>query len=319
MQKYLYRRLLLAAPTIFGVTVLIFVAMRVLPGDPLKLIYGENTGIYVLSDEELKNARRSLGLDKPLYLQYLAWMADVFKGDLGSSFWRDEPIREVIVSRGPLTAQIALMAVAVSWLVGLPIGIIAAVWRNSPTDYVARFFITLFMAIPSFWLGLTFVLVTVIFFTWKPPITVTYLWQDPVKNLQMTLGPAAALGIGLGAFIARMSRATLLEVFREDFVRTARAKGLMEGVVVWRHVLRNALLPVITVSGLQFAFLLGGSVAVERAFGVPGLGMALVQGISERDWMLIQNLVLLYAVIFVFINLAIDLAYGWIDPRIRYQ
>jgi peptide/nickel transport system permease protein len=175
------------------------------------------------------------------------------------------------------------------------------------------------MAIPAFWLGLTFVLFTVLFFTWKPPIIVINIWDDPFKNFQIVIGPALALGIGLGAFIARMSRTQLLEVFREDYVRTARAKGLGEQVVMWRHVVRNALLPVITVSGLQFAFLLGGSVAVERAFSVPGLGTALVQGIEERDWTIIQNLVLLYAGIFVFVNLAIDLAYGWIDPRIRYH
>ena len=166
---------------------------------------------------------------------------------------------------------------------------IAAMHRNSILDYTSRFFVTLFLAIPSFWLGLIFILITVVFFTWKPPITIIYFWDDPVRNLQITLGPAIAVGVGMAAFIARMSRAQLLEVFREDYVRTARAKGLAEQLVVWRHVLRNALLPVITVSGLQFASLLGGSVAVERAFSVPGLGTALVQGITERDWMLIQN------------------------------
>lgn len=319
MQKYLYRRLALAVPTVFGVTVLIFVAMRILPGDPLETIYGENTGIYVLSETELAAARASLGLDKPLIMQYLGWMGDVARGDMGSSFWTDQPIRDTILRRGPITIQIALMAVMISWVVGLPIGILAAAWRNSMLDYIVRFFITLFMAIPSFWLGLTFILITVLFFTWKPPITVINIWDDPFKNLQITLGPALAMGVGLGAFIGRMSRTQLLEVLREDYVRTARAKGLSEQLVMWRHAVRNALLPVVTVSGLQFAFLLGGSVAVERAFSVPGLGTALVQGIEERDWMIIQNLVLLYAVIFVLANLLVDLTYGWIDPRIRYQ
>lgn len=318
MRRYLIKRLLLAVPTIFGVTVLIFIVMRVLPGDPLAMIVGENTGIYVLTDEELAAARRSLGLDKPLYQQYLSWMGDVFRGDFGKSFWRPDPVREIIVRRGVISGQIALMAVAISWLVGLPIGVLSAVRRNTGLDYITRFLVTLFMAIPSFWLGLTFILITVIFFMWKPPITVHYLWTDPVKNLQMTIGPAIAMGIGMGAFIARMSRTTLLEVIREDYVRTARAKGLGERVVILRHGLKNSLLPVVTVSGLQLAGLLGGSVAVERAFGVPGLGTALVQAITERDWMVIQNLVLLYAIIFVFVNLAIDLAYGWIDPRVRY-
>lgn len=319
MQTYVYRRLLLAIPTVFGVTVLIFVAMRVLPGDPLEIIVGEAEGVYVLSDEELEAARRSLGLDKPLYLQYLSWMKDVFSGDLGRSFWTEKPIREIIQRRGPITGEIALMSIILSWVIGLPVGMIAAMRRNSLLDYASRFFVTLFLAIPSFWLGLTFILITVVFFTWKPPITIIYFWDDPIKNLQITLGPAIAVGVGMAAFIARMARAQLLEVFREDYVRTARAKGMAERLVVWRHVLRNALLPVITVSGLQFASLLGGSVAVERAFSVPGLGTALVQGITERDWMLIQNLVLLYAIIFVLINLIIDLTYSWIDPRIRYQ
>ena len=319
MQTYILRRLALAVPTVFGVTVLIFVAMRLLPGDPLEQIFGENTGIYVLSEKELAAARASLGLDKPLAVQYLTWIGDVARGDMGSSFWTDQPISATILRRGPLTMQIGIAAVLVSWIVGLPIGILSAAWRNSPVDYVARFFITLFMAVPSFWLGMTFILVTVIFFSWKPPITVYNIWDDPVKNLQIMAGPSLALGIGMGAFIARMARTQLLEVFREDYVRTARAKGLGERIVMWRHVVRNALLPVITLSGLQFAFLLGGSVAVERAFSVPGLGTALVGGIEERDWMIIQNLVLLYAVVFVVINLIVDLAYGIIDPRIRYQ
>lgn len=319
MQTYILRRLALAVPTVFGVTILIFVAMRLLPGDPLEQIFGENTGIYVLSEKELAAARASLGLDKPLAIQYVTWIADVARGDMGSSFWTDQPISATILRRGPLTMQIGIAAVLVSWIVGLPIGILSAAWRNSPIDYVARFFITLFMAVPSFWLGMTFILVTVIFFSWKPPITVYNIWDDPIKNLQIMAGPSLALGIGMGAFIARMARTQLLEVFREDYVRTARAKGLGERVVMWRHVVRNALLPVITLSGLQFAFLLGGSVAVERAFSVPGLGTALVGGIEERDWMIIQNLVLLYAVVFVVINLIVDLAYGVIDPRIRYQ
>lgn len=318
MQRYLLKRLLLAVPTVFGVTILIFFVMRVLPGDPLSVIIGESTGTYVLTDEQVRAARRSLGLDKPLYGQYFEWMGDVFRGDFGKSFWRPDPVREIIVRRGAISGQIALMAIVISWVVGLPIGILSAVRRNSTLDYVSRFLVTLFMAVPSFWLGLTFILITVIFFTWKPPITVVYLWSDPIKNLQMTAGPAIAMGIGLGAFIARMNRTTLLEVIREDYVRTARAKGLRERVVIMRHALKNSLLPVVTVSGLQLAGLMGGSVAVERAFGVPGLGTALVQAISERDWMVIQNLVLLYALIFVFVNLAIDLAYGWIDPRVRY-
>ena len=319
MLKYLIQRLLLAILTIFGVTIVIFVAMRVLPGDPLAMIYGEGQGIYVLSDAELGAVRASLGLDKPLYLQYLSWMGDVFSGELGHSFWVDTPIRDTILRRGPITAEIALIALILGWLIGVPVGVMSALWRESWLDYTLRLLVTLFMAIPSFWLGLTMILFTVLVFNWRPSITIVQLWEDPVRNLSMVAGPAVAIGVGLAAIIARMTRTTVLEVLREDYVRTARAKGLGQWLTIVRHVLKNAMLPVITVSGLALAGLLGGSVAVERAFGFPGLGSALAQGAVERDWMMVQNLTLLFAVIFVFINLSIDLLYAWIDPRIRYE
>jgi peptide/nickel transport system permease protein len=319
MRKYLAQRLLIAVPTLLGITLLIFIAMRVLPGDPLAAISGEGGGSYVLSQEQLQAARASLGLDRPYVVQYLEWLKDVLRGDLGKSFWRGEPIRELIFRRGPITGQIALMAVILSWIIGLPVGLIGAVWRNSWTDYVFRFVVVLFMAIPSFWVGLMIVLSLVLAFTWRPPLTIVYLWDDPIRNLQMTAGPALVLGIALAAMMARITRSSVLEVLGEDYVRTARAKGLRERIVVWRHALVNAMLPILTVSGTAFGALLGGSVAVERAFGVPGLGLALVFAIAERDWMLIQNLILLYGVIFVLINLAVDISYGWFDPRIRYQ
>ncbi|HMH56430.1 MAG TPA: ABC transporter permease [Gemmatimonadales bacterium] len=319
MRKYLAQRLLIAIPTLFGVTLLIFIAMRVLPGDPLAAISGEGGGTYVLSPEQLRAARASLGLDRPYAIQYLDWLGDILRGDLGKSFWRGEPIRELIFRRAPITGQIALMAVILSWVIGLPVGLIGAVWRNSWTDYGFRLVVTLFMAIPSFWVGLMIVLSLVLAFTWRPPLTIAYLWDDPARNLQMTAGPALALGVALAAMMARITRSSVLEVLGEDYVRTARAKGVRERVVVWRHALVNAMLPILTVSGTAFGALLGGSVAVERAFGVPGLGLALVFAVAERDWMLIQNLVLLYGVIFVLINLVVDVSYGWFDPRIRYQ
>jgi peptide/nickel transport system permease protein len=319
MLKYLIQRLLLAIITIFGVTLVIFVAMRVLPGDPLAMIYGEGQGIYVLTDAEVAAVRASLGLDKPLYLQYLSWMRDVASGELGHSFWVDTPIRDTILRRGPITGEIALIAIVLAWLIGVPVGVMSALWRESWLDYGLRLLVTVFMAIPSFWLGLTMILFTVLVFNWRPSITIVQLWEDPSRNLSMVIGPAIAVGIGLAAIIARMTRTTVLEVLREDYVRTARAKGLGQWLTIMRHVLKNAMLPVITVSGLALAGLLGGSVAVERAFGFPGLGSALAQGAVERDWMMVQNLTLLFAVTFVFINLAIDLLYAWIDPRIRYE
>lgn len=312
------KRVFASIPALFGVTVLIFLAMRVLPGDPLAMITGEGAS-YVLKEEDLRAARASLGLDKPLHEQYLSWMANVARGELGKSFWRNEPIRDVIFRRAPISGQIALMAVVISWLVGVPIGIISAIWRNSVPDYITRVFVIFFVAVPAFWVALVVVLVGVLVFTWRPPIGIVYFWDDPLTNLQITLGPALVLGIGMAAITARMVRSSTLEVLHEDYVRTARAKGLRETVVVWRHVLRNALLPVVTVSGLALGGLLGGSVAVERAFLVPGLGTALVFAVGERDWMMIQNLVLLYAVVFAVVNLLIDMTYCLLDPRIRYE
>jgi peptide/nickel transport system permease protein len=319
MRKYLGQRLLIAIPTLFGVTLLIFIAMRVLPGDPLSAISGEGGGTYVLSKEQLQAARVSLGLDRPYVVQYLDWLRDILRGDLGKSFWRGEPIRELIFRRAPITGQIALMAIILSWVIGLPVGLVGALWRNSLTDYASRLVVTFFMAIPSFWVGLMVVLSLVLAFTWRPPLTIVYLWDDPIRNLQMTAGPALVLGVALAAMMARITRSSVLEVLGEDYVRTARAKGLHERIVVWRHALVNAMLPILTVSGTALGALLGGSVAVERAFSVPGLGLALVFAVAERDWMLIQNLVLLYGTVFVLINLVIDVSYGWFDPRIRYQ
>ena len=318
MQTYLLRRALASIPTLFGVTVLIFIAMRVIPGDPIALITGESGMNYALTEEEITTVRHSLGLDRPYHEQYLSWMGDVLSGELGRSFWRQEPIRDQILRRAPITAEIAIMAIVISWIIGLPVGILSAVRRNAWPDYVSRVFVIFFVAVPAFWLGLLLVLAEVLIFNWRASLTIIYLWEDPWRNLQITLGPAIVLGFGVAALTARMTRSATLEILHEDYVRTARAKGLREKLVISRHVLRNALLPVVTISGLALGGLLGGSVAVERAFGVPGLGALLVMGFGERDWMMIQNLVLLYGVVFTLINLLIDLTYALLDPRIAY-
>lgn len=319
MGLYVQKRLLAAIPTIVGVTILIFLAMRVLPGDPVSFITSESTGTFMLNEEQIKKARESLGLDRPYHVQYLEWMGKVLSGDLGESFWRGEKIVDLIARRGPISAQIAFMAVALSWIIGIPVGILSAVWRNSLLDYVSRVLVTFFMAVPSFFIGMVVVLVGVLWINWRPPLTITYLWDNPWTNLQITIGPALAMGLGLAAVVARFTRSSCLEVLGEDYVRTARAKGLLERVVLFRHMLRSALLPVVTVTGMALGGLLGGSIAVERAFGVPGLGLAMVFALAERDWNVIQNLVLLYGLIFTGINLLVDLSYGWLDPRIRYQ
>lgn len=318
MQRYLLRRLLYGVLALFGVSVIIFVVMRILPGDPLVAMFGME-GFMKLSEGDRARIMEELGLSDPLLVQYGRWMKDIASGSLGKSFFRGESVAEIIMHRGPLSAQIGLMSVLVSWIVGLPVGMISAFRPNSLTDNVARSLSILFLAIPGFWLGMLIVLALLFWFNYKAPLLVVHLWQDPWTNLQLVIGPAIVLGLGQGAYIARMSRSCLLEVIREDYVRTARAKGVVEWLVVIRHALPNALLPVITLSGILMGFVLGGSVAIEQAFGVPGLGRTLVTAVVERDIIVVQNLVFLYGIIFIIINVLVDLSYAWLDPRIRYQ
>jgi peptide/nickel transport system permease protein len=276
-------------------------------------------GFARLSPDDRARIMADLGLSDPLPVQYVRWLGDIATGSLGKSFFRGEKVVDVILHRGPLSAEIAFLSLVISWLVGLPVGLLSAFRPNRLSDNVARSLSILFIAVPGFWLGMLVVLAALFWFGYKAPITVVHLWQDPWKNFQVVIGPAAVLGLGQGAYIARMSRSCLLEVIREDYIRTARAKGLVESLVVLRHALPNALLPVVTISGILLGFVLGGSVAVEQAFGVPGLGRALVVAVVERDIIVVQNLVLLYGAIFVLVNIAVDLSYAWLDPRIHYR
>ena len=317
MRKYLVRRALFALATLVGVSLIIFVVLRVLPGDPLVAILGVEGHARMTLADRVK-IMHDLGLSDPLPLQYLHWLRDIASGQLGKSFFRGDTVAQLILHRGPISAEIGLLALIVSWLVGLPIGILSAVKPNSLIDNVARSLAILFIAIPGFWLGMLIVLALLFWFGYKAPIIIVHLWESPWQNLQIVIGPAVVLGLAQGAYIARMARSCLLEVIHEDYVRTARAKGVLERRVIMSHALPNALLPVITISGVLLGFVLGGSVAVEQAFGVPGLGRALVIALIERDIIVVQNLVLLYAVIFVLVNLLVDLSYAWLDPRIRY-
>jgi peptide/nickel transport system permease protein len=317
VRKYLARRAVYAAGTLFGVSLIIFVVLRILPGDPLVAILGVEGHARMTAADRVR-IMADLGLSDPLPIQYVRWLGDIASGRLGRSFFRGDTVAELILHRGPISAEIGVLALIVSWLVGLPVGILSALRPNSVSDGVARTLSVLFIAVPGFWLGILIVLALLFWFGYKAPIIIIHLWQSPWENLQIVIGPAMVLGLAQGAYIARMSRSCLLEVIGEDFVRTARAKGLREGLVVFRHALPNALLPVITISGVLLGFVLGGSVAVEQAFGVPGLGRALVTAVIERDIIVVQNLVLLYAGIFVIINVLVDLSYALLDPRIRY-
>jgi peptide/nickel transport system permease protein len=292
--------------------------MRILPGDPLVAVFGME-GFTKLSEADRAHYMAELGLSAPIPVQYVRWLGDIARGRLGKSFFRDESVADLIIRRGPLSAEIGVLSVILSWILGLPVGIISAIRPNSVMDNTARFFSILFLAVPGFWLGMLIVLASLFWFGYKSPLIGVSLWADPWTNFQLIIGPAVVLAVGQAAYIARMARSSLLEIIREDYVRTARAKGLLERLVVMRHALPNALLPVITLSGILMGFVLAGSIPVERAFGVPGLGLAMFTAVIERDIFVMQNLVFIYSLVFVVINILVDITYAWFDPRIHYQ
>src|SRR5438128_5082668 len=318
MYHYIVRRLAFGVLTVIGVSIVVFFVLRVLPGDPLVAIFGPE-GYTKLSDAERAGYMAQLGLSDPLLVQYLQWIGDIARGSLGRSFFRSESVAEMIARRGPLTAEIGFLAVVLSWIVGIPVAVVSALRPNSVSDNVSRFLSILFLAVPGFWLGMLIVLASLFWFGYRVPLAGATLLEDPWANLQIVIGPAVVLGLGQAAYIARMARSSLLEVVREDYVRTARAKGLSGRLVISLHALPNALLPVITLSGILLGLVLAGSIPVERAFGTPGLGYAMFTAVSERDVFVMQNLVFLYAVVFVLLNILVDITIAWIDPRIRYR
>ena len=318
MYSYIARRLVFGALTVIGVSIMVFVIMRILPGDPLVALFGPE-GYAKLTDNERAHYMAELGLSDPLWVQYLAWVKDIANGNFGRSFFRSESVADMILRRGPLTAEIALLSVMLSWIVGIPVAIISALRPNTIADSVARFASILFLAVPGFWVGMLIVLALLFWFGYRAPLTGASLFSDPKANLELVVGPAVVLGLGQAAYIARMGRSSLLEVIREDYVRTARAKGLNSKLVIAVHALPNALLPVITLSGVLLGLVLAGSIPVERAFATPGLGYAMFTAVSERDVFVMQNLVFLYAAVFVVLNILVDLTIAFLDPRIRLR
>ena len=318
MYSYIARRLAFGALTVIGVSIMVFVVMRILPGDPLVAIFGPE-GMTKLTAEQRANYMAELGLSDPLWVQYLRWIKDIVQGNFGQSFFRSESVADMILRRGPLTAEIALISVVLSWLVGIPVAIISALKPNTVADSVVRFISILFIAVPGFWVGMLIVLALLFWFGYRAPMAGVGFFTDPLGNLQLVIGPAIVLGLGQAAYIARMGRSSLLEVIREDYVRTARAKGLNNRWVIALHALPNALLPVITLSGVLLGLVLAGSIPVERAFGTPGLGYSMFQAVSERDVFVMQNLVFIYSVVFVMLNILVDLSIAFLDPRIRLR
>ena len=320
MYSYIVRRFALGAVTVLGVSVIVFLIMRVMPGDPLTAIFGPE-GMTKLTEAQRLSYMQELGLADPLPVQYLSWLGDIARGELGRSFFRAESVGEMVLRRGPLTAQIAILSVILSWILGIPVAIVSALRPNTIADNAARVTSITCLAIPGFWLGMLIVLGLLFWFGYRAPQTAAgaSIFEEPWTLFQMIIGPAVVLALGQAAYIARMARSSLLEVIREDYVRTARAKGLNGRLVVSIHALPNALLPVITLSGILLGFVLAGSIPVERAFGTPGLGYAMYTAVNERDIFVMQNLVFLYAVVFVMLNILVDIIIAWLDPRIRYQ
>ncbi len=317
MLRYTINRLLLMIPTLIGVAVLVFFMLRIVPGDVVEVkLRGDGGNV---SQQTIDMERKRLGLDKPLIVQFKDWMVGLATLDLGQSMWTDRPVMEEIATRLELSLEVAILATIFAVLIAVPLGTLAALFRDTWIDYLMRIITIGGLSIPSFWFGMLIMITLLYLFNWLPPITFTPLYVDPVANLTQLIWPAMAVGYRYCAVTALMIRPSLLEVFSEDYIRTARAKGVYERLVVSRHALRNALLPAITVIGLEFAFLIGGLVVTEQVFNLNGIGKLFVQSVSRNDFTLIQGMVMLIAAFYVFINLAVDLLYAVFDPRIRYD
>ena len=317
MIRYLGQRLLLVVPTLVGIAVLIFLMLRVVPGDIVEIkLRGEGGAV---TQDVVERERARLGLDKPLPAQFADWMIGLATLDFGKSMWTERPVAEEIALRFSLSFELAVLAMLIAVAVAVPLGTISALMRDTPIDYAVRVISIAGLAVPSFWLGMLIVLGLLSVFNWLPPLAFTPLWQDPLANLSQLIWPALAVGYRYSAMITRMLRSSIIEVLNEDYIRTARAKGLWERLVVGRHALRNALLPTITVIGLEFAFLIGGLVVTEQVFNLNGLGRPFVQAVSRSDFTLVQGLVMVVAVVSILVNLAVDLLYALFDPRVRYR
>ncbi|MDP4796300.1 MAG: ABC transporter permease [Rhodospirillales bacterium] len=323
MSKYIFQRVLLMIPTLIGAGILVFFLMRMIPGDICELRLA-GTGLSV-EQEQIDICRENLGLNRALPLQFIDFMYGFVTFDLGDSMWTGHPITEEIGLRFQLSLQVAIMATLFVIVISIPLGAISAIKQDTWLDYAVRIFSIAGIAIPSFWFGIMIILGLLILtqavsgVPWMPPIEYKPIWVDPMHNMSQLIWPALATGYRYAAVATRMTRSTLLEVLREDYIRTARAKGLIEKVVINRHALKNAMLPVVTIIGIEFAFLIGGLVVTEQVFNLNGIGKLFVDSVSNHDYTMVQALVMLVVMSFVIVNLFIDLCYAWLDPRIRYS
>jgi peptide/nickel transport system permease protein len=313
---YTLRRVLALVPTLFFASVIVFVSVRLIPGSVIDLMLAN---AQISTEKDRAGIEAALGLDKPMHTQYLSWVGGILQGDLGRSLWRDTPVMQEIVQRMPVTLELALLAILVSLVIALPIGVYSAVRQDSTGDYFARSFSILMLAIPSFWLATLVMVFPSIWWGWSPELRYVPFTQDPWTNLRMLLLPAVILGVSLSGLTTRLMRTTMLDVMRQDFIRTAWAKGLNEPLVVLRHALRNALIPVVTLVGIEASAVVGGAVILEQIFVLPGMGLLLLEAVSARDYPVITGIFLVVGVCVMFINLVVDLSYGLLDPKVRYQ
>jgi len=315
MRTYILTRLMIAILTLLGMSLVIFVLMRIAPGDVVDMIFASAGYVDPAAKAEIT---KELGLDQPIAVQYIRWLGEVLRGDLGKSYRYDIPAWQVVRPRIPVTVELAILAMLVASLIGVPAGVISAVRQDRWLDYVMRVLSLAGLSMPSFWLGMVIILLLVGSLGWIPALTYVSPFQDLKAHVLQFLFPALAVGYRSSALIMRITRSSLLDVMREDYIRTAYAKGQRERVVIWRHALKNAFLPVITVLGIEFAFLVGGLVVTETVFNMPGVARFLVEAILWRDYPVVQNLVMFIAVVVILANFAVDVLYGWLDPRVRY-
>ncbi|SDM21926.1 ABC transporter permease [Sediminibacillus halophilus] len=314
MYAYIVRRLLMLVPVLFGVSIFIFVIMRIVPGDVAMTILGTDA-----TPESLKQLREDFGLNLPIYQQYFEWMAGVLTGDFGESMRTGKEVLPDILTRFKLTFELTLISAVLSWIIAIPLGIIAAIKRNTKTDFGVRLISLLGVSVPNFALATVLILILALFFSYSPPVGYVGFFEDPATNLQIMILPSIVLGTAMAGAVMRMTRSSILEILRQDFIRTIRAKGARERVVIFQHALRNAMIPILTIIGMQIGTLLGGTVIIEQIFSLPGLGQLVLTAITQRDFTVVQGAVLFIAFVFVLINLLVDLLYSYLDPRITYK
>jgi peptide/nickel transport system permease protein len=318
VQAYIAKRFLLFIPTLLLATLVVFILLRLIPGDPALVKLVGETGEAKFTQAQLDAMRAKLGTDRPLYVQYGAWVWGMLKLDFGVSLFFEEAVSRDLAAKFPITLELTVLALLIATIIAVPLGLLSAIKQDTPTDYVARIITIAGVALPNFWVGILIVYFLVLLFGWMPPLGYVNVWEEPATNLRQLIFPALALGFYNMAFMARVTRSSMLEVYREDYIRTARAKGLAERVVILRHALKNALLPIATVSGYEFGRLLAGTVVIENIFMVPGMGKLLIDSVFHRDYPTVQAVVVVTTVAVLILNLALDMIYGWLNPRIRF-